>query len=260
MITAMLTAFRLLLCLSMLLAPLTAQSMSVIIPGPGVKAYSGGADATVTWQGAKTDNSIQTTYTYTSSPVGSGTRKIVIVVFCEGNGSQTINSATVAGNSMTAATATNGGSAETTRQFYYDATGSVGSSVTITVTYSGAVGSSYISIYTIQNAALGGPTSTVLQNSAGVLTVTMSTNVNAGGVVIGSALSRNGTGSETNTWTNLTKDWDVDVDGPGSGAPGSSASAAFASAQTGLSITDTQTGSISGSRGIYGTTSSWAKL
>lgn len=206
----------------------------------------------ITYQGFVADNTNQTSYTYTSQPVGSGTRKIVVCIMAVGGGGgPTISSVTVDGNTMTSAVAQAGGGNENTGQYYYDAT-TTGSSVSIVVNLNNGVQSAcHITIYTITSAVAGAPNSTVSANYSSV-TAALTSNCPAGGGIIGSVVARNDTNYYT--WTNLDENYDELIDGTGN--TGSTAFRQFAAQQTSLPITAVMGGLII--RGVYGTTTSWA--
>lgn len=225
-----------------------------------INPYRFGSGLVPTFQERKTDTSILTTYTFNNCAVGSGTRKILVVAHGATGASATLDSVTVDGNAATLVVDAHGAN-ELVAIWRFDASGSVGASVTITLTYSAAIGGCDIGIMTLAGVATGAASDTAKDDDSTSSTDTADLTIDcpAGGVIIGAATARiNGTPSYN--WANLsTVAYNFDgVDGAGSGQPISLAYEKFAAAQTNLAVTCSTPGSII--RGIYGVAASFAPL
>ena len=199
--------------------------------------FAGTATATVTYQGSAGQTGAPTAaYTFTSQPVGSGNRKIVVCAGQNGGTRRGISGITVGGNAMTQAVQAIASGNGDLGTWYYDATGATGSSVSIVLTFASTTENGCILIWTIDGAASGAAAYTAIDdNQSGINPVTNTISVPANGVLIAGMCDGNAS-TYTTTWAGPTEVFDGALQ---TYCHMSGASDDYESAQTGLTVSAT---------------------
>lgn len=197
---------------------------------------SSAAPVEVTFRASAVSAANATEYTFSSQPLGSGTRKIAIVPTQIGS-NRTIDAVTADGSSMTSAVTTTPPTSDRMSIFYLDAT-TEGSTGDVVVTMSGAASNCGIGIFTLANAASGAPTDTAeVVDEGSPTSVNTTVNCDANGAIIGGVYAK-WSADRTFSWTNLANEsYDEFVETSVGGHSG--AFEEFATAQTNRSITAT---------------------
>lgn len=186
-------------------------------------------------------NSTSKTFSSVSIGTADSLRYILVGVIClsNGNGSKTISSVTVAGNSATLlfqSTPANDGSNNYSVAGFALIALPTGTTANIVVTCSGSMYGFCITVWKLINLQSTTPVATATSTNANPLSGSI--NVSAGGSAFG--VTR-GDASHSNTWSGITERFDISANmGTLSGA-----SDDFASAQSPLSISSTITGGAS---------------
>ncbi len=174
----------------------------------------------------------QSSYTFSSQPIGAAASNRVVVICITGNGgaagTATVTGVTVGGNSCTKANDVLDN--ECAASIWYVSLAS-GTTADVVVTWTGAKGDCGIAIYTVLTSTA---TPSVTYSASAAAPISVSATFGAGSAVIGSVAWSYGGSDPLTTWANLTEDDDTPVE---SGQVSSScASDNFAAAQTSLSI------------------------
>lgn len=200
---------RLLIAAAYLFAACTAQA------GFFVNSYSlapVGTPASVAFQACTSDTSDLTTYSFAGAAIGPEGNKTVAVVVTGGDPATAfgVSSMTIGGVSATELVDFEGVGRLTNTAIY--ALGSVtGTTATISVTWSEAITEMQICVFALYDLNSATPTNTVSGFTTGGAALSLDSNVDALGVVVGGCSTA--AASQTHTWTGLTERSDATVGG-----------------------------------------------
>lgn len=184
-------------------------------------------DATISSTDHKVSTANATTYTFTTTAIGTAASDRLIIVACSADGSaaRTLNSGTIAGVSATVFATTNNGNACFAFMIALVPTGTTGD---IVITWSGGCVRAGIGVWAAYNVQSTTPTDRQQSSASNSVSV----NISAGGVGAGGACNDNAT-TPNFSWTQFTENYDEQEE-PNFNHSG--ACNAYATAQTGLSV------------------------
>lgn len=194
--------FLLALCFAL---PATAQ---FFVP-PYVNFAASGAATSVSFQGSGEDTTDQTTYTFTSQPLGTiASDRCSLVAFVSRSASaRSVSSVTIDGVSATAIVTADGVPAGADiASIWAAATPSADTTGTVAITFSGAMLRAAIVNYRmVGQSACTTPTATTSTTTLTAMVGTASVNVSANGDAVGMCYMLSG-GTASATWSGITSD------------------------------------------------------
>jgi len=195
----------------------------------------------VTFADHAVDLTSATTYTFTSRALSTAASSRKIVVAIAGyTGTTTVSSVTVGGVSATLVVQKQVNAASANAELWIAAvpTGTTG---TVVVTWGAGRTGCGIGLYAVYGINPTASNTATASDAATAASITASLNIPATGVAIAVSTSSQA-GGVTQSWTNLTKNYDEQME-TGSAGYQSGACAVFATTQTGLNITSTYSSS-----------------
>lgn len=204
--------------------------------------------ATVSYRASYASTSGLTTYTFSTSDIGTaatGRRVIVGVTGYSTTAGRTISSATIGGNSATisAQFTDAGGAVNSQVSGIIILQVDTGTTADIAVTFSGAMLGAAVQVFAAYDLQSSTATGTIANGDS---PPSGTINCDAGGIIVGCASTYAGS-TATHTWAGITERVDAELVSQNSYT---AASSAFSSAQSGLTVSSTPTANIASSMSV----------